>query len=108
MINPLLLLLDEPFSAIDTLARHCLEESICKIQASDSDRYCILVTHDIDCAVFMSNSVTVVDGPPLRIVKTIIIDMPLANRDAAFRNSDLFLQKRTELFNEFQSVLKSC
>ena len=107
MVNPILLLLDEPFSAIDTLARHSLEESICKIQSSESERYCILVTHDIDCAVFMSNSVTIVDGPPLKIIKTIEIDYPLANRSSDFRDSALFLNKRSELFKEFQLVLKA-
>lgn len=106
MINPVLLLLDEPFSAIDTLARQSLEQAICRIQSSDSQRYCILVTHDIDCAVFMSNSVTIVDGPPLKIIKTISIEESLATRDANFRNSKLFVDKRSELFDEFQSVLK--
>lgn len=107
MVNPIILLLDEPFSAIDTLARHSLEETICKIQSSEPERYCILVTHDIDCAVFMSNSVTIVDGPPLKVLKTISIDESLKNRNADFRNSPLFLSKRTELFREFQTVLES-
>ncbi|MCX7030751.1 MAG: ATP-binding cassette domain-containing protein [Spirochaetes bacterium] len=68
VLGPDLLLLDEPFSSVDALARETLQEFL--LSALDERRLaCILVTHDIGEAVLLGSEVSVLAGSPARIVR---------------------------------------
>lgn len=64
--RPGLLLMDEPFSAVDALTRAHLHEEFSRLQA-ELGFSAVLVTHDIEEAVRLADVVKVLSGPPLRV-----------------------------------------
>lgn len=74
--NPSVLLLDEPFAAVDALTREALAVEVEALFAERLSPTIVLVTHSIDEAVFMSDSVYVLSRSPARILKHIAIELP--------------------------------
>lgn len=94
--DPELLLLDEPFGALDTFTKMSMQNELKQIQRK-SNTTMIMVTHDIDEAVYLADKIIVMSPRPGKIVK--VIDVDLAEpRD---RNSYEFIDIRKEVFNEF-------
>ena len=74
-IDPAILLMDEPFSALDAQTREVLQHELLRIQ-SETRKTVLFVTHDLDEAIYLSNRVVVLGAKPGRIKK--IIDIPFA------------------------------
>jgi NitT/TauT family transport system ATP-binding protein len=72
-IDPAILLMDEPFSALDAQTREVLQRELLRIQA-ETNKTLLFVTHDLDEAIYLSNRVVVLGAKPGRIKK--IIDIP--------------------------------
>jgi NitT/TauT family transport system ATP-binding protein len=86
--EPALLLMDEPFGALDEITRNRLDEELLALHAAQ--RLTVLfVTHSIHEAVFLSQRVLVMGPRPGRIVHQHVIDEPYPRR-AAFRVSTAF------------------
>jgi ABC-type nitrate/sulfonate/bicarbonate transport system ATPase subunit len=73
--EPDVLLLDEPFSALDALTRLRLQDALVRIYLQRR-RTTILVTHDIDEALYTSQRVIVLSGRPGRIVDVVDVEAP--------------------------------
>jgi ABC-type nitrate/sulfonate/bicarbonate transport system ATPase subunit len=73
------ILLDEPFGALDALTRAALSEWLLGIQR-EFQRTMILITHDPDDAVFLSDRVYVATPRPMRIAGIVDIDLPFERR----------------------------
>ncbi len=73
--QPELLLLDEPLGALDALTRVRLQEELQRIWRAEGVTM-ILVTHDVDEAIFLSSKVIVMSANPGRIVRQVDIDLP--------------------------------
>ena len=73
--NPKILLLDEPFGALDNQTRALMQELLLGIWETDR-KTVLFVTHDIDEAIFMANRVAVMSARPGRIKATLEIDLP--------------------------------
>jgi len=69
------ILLDEPFGALDALTRAAMHEWLLGIQR-EFQRTMILITHDPDEAVFLSDRVYVATQRPMRIAGTVDVDLP--------------------------------
>jgi len=100
--RPQILLLDEPFGALDALTRIQMQQEILNIWQKEKITV-ILVTHDIDEAVFLGDRVLVMSNRPGTFKKT--LSVPLARpRD---RNSAAFLALRKKIYDEFFSKKKT-
>jgi nitrate/nitrite transport system ATP-binding protein len=77
-INPSILLLDEPFGALDALTKTSLHEELTQLWASDEHKKTILmVTHDIEEAIYLSDKIVVMtNGPAATIGEIIEVDIP--------------------------------
>ena len=73
--DPNILLLDEPFGALDNQTRALMQELLLGIWEADR-KTVLFVTHDIDEAIFMANRVAVMSARPGRIKAEIRIDLP--------------------------------
>ena len=84
--SPTVLLLDEPFSALDTFTRSALQQDVAAI-CKNNGITLVLVTHDIDEAVLMSDRVFVMDQNPGRIIDEIPVDLswPRKHMDQDFQ-----------------------
>ncbi|MEU8088982.1 ABC transporter ATP-binding protein [Micromonospora sp. NPDC049101] len=72
--NPLLLL-DEPFAALDALTRERLQEDLRRVSA-ETGRTCVFVTHSVDEAVFLGSRVIVLTRRPGRVALDLDVDLP--------------------------------
>lgn len=72
---PRLLLLDEPFSALDPLTRLKMQDHLLEI-VSDAVPNVLLITHDVDEALALSDRIVVMAGPPASIIRDILVDLP--------------------------------
>jgi NitT/TauT family transport system ATP-binding protein len=92
LLRPSLLLLDEPFAAIDTITRERLQNRLLEIFAQRHFSF-VIVTHSFEEAVFLGKKILVLDnGPTVRAV----LDNPQAG-DLGFRSSPQFFARSLEL-----------
>lgn len=90
--HPKALLLDEPLGALDAFTRMNMQDELLRIQA-EQDMTMIMVTHDVDEAVYLSNKIVVMSPRPARIEK--VLDVSLCQpRD---RNNPEFIRLRSEI-----------
>ncbi|MEO6720561.1 MAG: ABC transporter ATP-binding protein [Ferruginibacter sp.] len=76
-INPSILLLDEPFGALDALTKSNMHLELLKLWNLDNrEKTIVMVTHDIEEAIFLSDRVVVMNNGPAATIKE-IIDVPL-------------------------------
>ncbi len=87
--QPRILLLDEPFAALDTHTRTSLHAELVRIRA-ELGQTVVLVTHDLEEAVMLSDRVIVLSGPPSTILLEEKIDLPHPRDVYALRDSDAF------------------
>lgn len=103
--NPKILLLDEPFGALDAFTRMNMQQELLKIWKQERNTM-ILVTHDIDEAIFLSTKIIVMKERPSSIKEVINVELPQP-RD---RTSSEFMEIRKRimksLFNKDDSQLE--
>lgn len=96
LINePEILLLDEPLGALDAFTRMNMQDEILSIWAQRK-QLALMVTHDVDEAIYMGTRVLVMDAQPGRIIADIKIDEPFP-RD---RSSAKFVEYRNDILNK--------
>lgn len=94
--KPDILLLDEPFGALDAITKVHLQEQMLKIWRKEKITM-IIVTHDIDEAIYLGNKVVVMTPRPGRIKKIQEIDLGTPKR----RMGTQFTQAREAIYKEF-------
>lgn len=78
-INPSTLLMDEPFGALDSLTRSIMQDFLLEIW-EEQRKTVVLVTHDIDEAIYLADKTVVMTAHPGRIREVIDVDMPRPRR----------------------------
>jgi ABC-type nitrate/sulfonate/bicarbonate transport system ATPase subunit len=78
-INPSTLLMDEPFGALDSLTRSIMQDFLLEIW-EEQRKTVVLVTHDIDEAIYLADKTVVMTAHPGRISEVIDVDLPRPRR----------------------------
>jgi NitT/TauT family transport system ATP-binding protein len=97
-LDPDLLLLDEPFGALDAITREQLQREIADI-LSQSPKTVVFITHSMDEAIFFSDRILVMSSRPARIVEEVRVDLPRPREADALRGSRQFAQLRERLWS---------
>ena len=95
-VEPAILLMDEPFSALDSFTREALQDELLRIRAA-TGRTVLFVTHDIDEAVYLADRVVVLTGKPAGIGAEIRVEAPQPRRRRDPALTDAARQLRAEL-----------
>ncbi|MGE8485192.1 MAG: ABC transporter ATP-binding protein [Pseudomonas sp.] len=96
--SPRILLLDEPFGALDALTRQQMQDELLAIRAR-AKITTVLVTHDVEEAIFLADRVVVMEPRPGRIKQVVDIALPHPRQRGSFD----FHQLREELLHELTS-----
>jgi NitT/TauT family transport system ATP-binding protein len=99
--DPRILLLDEPFGALDNQTRALMQELLLGIWEADR-KTVLFVTHDIDEAIFMANRVAVLSARPGRIKAEVRIDLPHP-RHYTMKTTPEFSAYKAELTEEIRT-----
>ena len=100
--KPPLLLMDEPFGALDAMTRDQLQIDLLRL-CSDNDMTVFFITHSIPEAIFLSDRVAVMSPRPGRIERIIDIDLPRPRR-LAMREDPRFIDYTREITDIFKSL----
>ena len=101
-LSPKILLLDEPFGALDEMSREHLNEELIAVRARQTWT-AFFVTHSVAEAVFLSNRILVMSANPGRIHREVSVDLPYP-RTPETRESAVYLQLVAEVSRLLRSV----
>lgn len=96
-VNPTILLMDEPFGALDALTRVNMQDQLLDTWSRER-RTVIFITHDVDEAVYLANRVIVMAARPGRLHEIIPVDLPYP-RNEEIRLSPEFAQVRNRVWH---------
>lgn len=96
-MQPSVLLMDEPFGALDALTRAHLQDSLMEIQA-DLNNTVIMITHDVDEAVLLSDRIVMMtNGPAATVGEILNVDLPRPRDRLALADDPLYNQYRHQV-----------
>jgi NitT/TauT family transport system ATP-binding protein len=95
MNDPKVLLLDEPFRALDALTKSVVQEHLLEL-FDFSPKTVFFITHDLEEAIFLADRVAVMTTRPGMIKKIVTVDIPRP-RDYRVLTSERFLELKAEL-----------
>jgi NitT/TauT family transport system ATP-binding protein len=105
-VGPEVLLMDEPFGALDAQTRQIMGAELLRIWERDR-KTIMFVTHDIDESIYLADRVVVMSANPGRVLEVLPIDLPRP-RDFEARNSPAFVEYRRRIWDRLeQEVRKS-
>ncbi len=96
-VRPNLLVMDEPFASVDAQTRFDLEDLVLKVR-DDFGITTLMVTHDIDEAVYLSDEIVVLYGKPAAVRDIVKIDIPFPRSQMTTRNDHRFADLRTHVY----------
>jgi NitT/TauT family transport system ATP-binding protein len=96
--EPDVLLMDEPFSAVDAMTRAILQELLLKIWAAVSVTI-LFVTHDVEEAVFLSSHIISLSKAPATIKEDLVVDLAYPRDQIGTREDEHFIAMRQRLFS---------
>jgi sulfonate transport system ATP-binding protein len=107
ILNPKILLMDEPFSALDIQTRQLMENELLELWSSDR-KSVVFITHDLEEAIALSDRVVVLSaGPETRPIGQFPIDLPRPRDVAEVRLTPHFIELHTEIWHRMKhEVLK--
>jgi len=96
-LEPRFLLLDEPFGALDSITRAELQDLLLELW-DQTPRTVVLVTHDVDEALFLSDRIILMtDGPEARVGLELTIDLPRPRSRGELLDNPRYYQLRSEV-----------
>jgi NitT/TauT family transport system ATP-binding protein len=101
--QPKVMVLDEPFAAVDAQTRADLEDLMLRLWG-ELDLTVIFVTHDIDEAVYLGQRVLVLSSSPTRVLDDVPVDIPSPRTQAQTRIEPRFAELRTRVYRGIQAA----
>jgi NitT/TauT family transport system ATP-binding protein len=104
-VNPSILLMDEPFAALDAQTREVLQEELLQLmQRPDERKTMVFITHSIDEAIVLGDRIAVMSARPGRIKE--ILDIPFGRpRDVeAVRADPRFAELRAHIWRQLHTA----
>ena len=96
-IEPKMLLLDEPFGALDALTRGVIQDELLKI-CSETKQTVFMITHDVDEAILLSDKIMLMsNGPNARIAEIVINTIPKNRQRASLHHDPMYYPMRNHL-----------
>jgi NitT/TauT family transport system ATP-binding protein len=95
--NPKAIVMDEPFASVDAQTRADLEDLVLKVR-DELGIAVMLVTHDIDEAVYLADTVLVLSGKPATVKALIGVDLPTPRDQLATKAEHRFVELRSEIY----------
>lgn len=102
VLEPDLLLLDEPLSAVDAITREVMQQEVIDLMEAER-RTALLVTHDLDEAIVMSDRIIVLGGPPAQVILDVRSPVERPRTLDSVRGHPDYLSLRKELWNALES-----
>ena len=101
--DPALLLMDEPFGALDAMTRQALQDELLQLAARRAMTV-LFVTHDLEEAIYLGDRVVALLPHPGRVAATFAVDLPRPRDQLGTREHPEFLRLRRVLFDFMQSA----
>ena len=96
-IQPKMLLLDEPFGALDALTRGTIQDELLKICA-EAQQTVFMITHDVDEAILLADTILLMsNGPQARVAEIVRNPLPRSRQRATLHHEPLFYAVRNHL-----------
>jgi NitT/TauT family transport system ATP-binding protein len=107
ILDPEILLMDEPFSALDIQTRQLMENELLELWSANR-KSVVFITHDLEEAIALSDRVVVLSaGPETRPIGEYVIDLPRPRDVAEIRLTPRYLELHTEIWHAMKAeVLK--
>lgn len=104
-VNPSILLMDEPFGALDAQTRTQLQEELLELWAKEQ-KTCFFITHDVDEAIILSTKVIIMSARPGRIKEVVDINIPYP-RNQETKMTPEFLEAKNYIWSQvYQEYLE--
>jgi NitT/TauT family transport system ATP-binding protein len=104
--QPRVMLMDEPFAAVDAQTRADLEDLVRRVWRQFGMTM-LFVTHDIDESVYLAERVTVLSASPTSVVETLDIDLPDERDQLKTRSDPRFVELRSHVYARIQEAKKA-
>jgi NitT/TauT family transport system ATP-binding protein len=104
--QPRVLLMDEPFAAVDAQTRADLEDLVRSVWR-ETGVTLLFVTHDIDESVYLGQRVIVLSSSPTTVVEDIHVDLPDERDQLNTRGQPLFVELRSHIYSLIQKAKRT-
>ena len=99
--NPRIILMDEPFGALDAMTRQTLQDEILRL-AAERQMTVLFVTHDLEEALYLGDRIVALESNPGRVGRIVEVPLPRPRDQLSTREHPDFLKLRRELFGLMQ------
>jgi NitT/TauT family transport system ATP-binding protein len=103
--EPRVMLMDEPFGALDAMTRQTLQDEIARL-AGERGITTVFITHDLEEAIYLGDRVVALAANPGRVVETIEVGLKRPRDQLTTREEPLFLAHRHRLFQLLLPAMK--
>jgi NitT/TauT family transport system ATP-binding protein len=105
-LQPTVLLMDEPFAALDAMTREFMRTELRRVWSAQRSAV-LFVTHDIDEAIFLSQRIVLLQPRPGRVDEIFTVNLPDQRSDSDLRRSPEFTRLHNELWERIRDMVGS-
>jgi NitT/TauT family transport system ATP-binding protein len=103
VMRPRVLLMDEPFGALDAMTKTQLQDELLRVREVTGATV-VFVTHDVDEAVYLSDRVLVLSGSPARVTTELDVDLSSPRDQVATKEDPKYLRIRHSVYETLKGA----